>query len=155
MAKVLNLCSPGAGVRFSLSSTTYQNNSLVILEDIGEGGDALLCVTDLTACCRRPYTENKITGNWHFPNGTRVPSSGSQRDLYRTRGQMVVLLHRRRGGEDGVYSCEIPDAMNVSQTIYIGVYTAETGEQYINNYSTVFMLQMSGEDFVSWCTHHR
>ena len=29
---------------------------------------------------------------------------------------------------DGVYRCEIPDAMNVNQTLYIGVYTNNTGE---------------------------
>ena len=96
------------------------------LEDIGEGGDALLCVTDLTTCCRPPYSNT--TGNWFFPNGTRVPSSGAQWDFHRTTGQSVKLLHRRRGGEDGIYSCEIPDAVNVTQTIYIGVYTADTGE---------------------------
>ena len=53
---------------------------------------------------------------------------------------MEVLLHRRRGGKDGVYHCEIRNAMNVTQTIYIGVYTTDTGEQYINNYTTVLKL---------------
>ena len=117
---------PCEGVRFSLNGTTYQNNSLVTLEDIGEGYDALLCMTDLTACCRRPYTDSNVQlaiGNWFFPNGTRVPASGIQRDFHRTRGQSVVRLQRRRGGEDGIYSCVIPDAMNVIQTIYIGVYS--------------------------------
>ena len=106
------------------------NNSNVTLEDIGEGDDALLCITNQTACCRPPYTGDMrlALGNWFFPNGTRVPSSGNQWDFHRTRGQMVVLLHRRRGGEEGVYRCEIPDAMNVNQTVYIGVYSASTGE---------------------------
>ena len=42
----------------------------------------------------------------------------------------MVGLNRRRGGEDGIYRCEIPDSANVNQTIYIGVYTANssTGE---------------------------
>ena len=34
----------------------------------------------------------------------------------------MVRLQRRRGGEEGTYRCEIPDAKNVIQTIYIGVY---------------------------------
>ena len=34
----------------------------------------------------------------------------------------MVHLHRRRGGVEGTYRCEIPDAKNVTQTIYIGVY---------------------------------
>ena len=76
MQTSLTYFPPGAGnLTFSLKNTTYQNNSLVALEDIGEGDDALLCITELTACCQPPYTgemEPDI-GNWFFPNGTRVP----------------------------------------------------------------------------------
>ena len=125
------MASSFSGIRFSLNGTTYQNNSLVTLEDIGEGGDALLCVTDQPACCQPPHTQflsQSAIGNWFFPNGTRVPSSSQLWDFYRIGGQMVVLLHRRRGGENGIYCCEIPDAMNVTQYIYIGVYTENTGE---------------------------
>ena len=101
------------------------------LEEIGEGDDALLCVTDQTACCRPPYTdplESGAIGNWFFPNGTRVPSSNSQWNFHRTRGRMMLLLHRRRGEVEGIYSCVVPDAMNVTQTICIGVYSADAGE---------------------------
>ena len=130
--------SGAGGVRFSLNGTVYQNNSLVSLEDIGESYDgALLCVTDQPACCGYPYTG--YPGNWYFPNGTRVPAYGIyiqpglyiQLGFYRTRGHMVVRLHRRRGGVSGIYRCEIRDAMNVTQTIYIGLYTANTGEWYM------------------------
>ena len=124
-----------AGVRFWLRGTTYQNNSLVTLEDIGVGDGALLCVTDLTACCRPPFTGqgpaymSAAVGNWFFPNGFRVPSSSNQRDFHRTRGLGMILMHRRGGGVNGIYSCEIPDATNVTQTIYIGVYSrADPGE---------------------------
>ena len=97
------------------------------LEDIGVEDNALFCMTNLTACCRAPYTgENgRNLGNWFFPNETRVPSKG---DISRSRAKMVICLNRRGGGEDGIYRCEIPDAMNVIQTIYIGVYTASTGK---------------------------
>ena len=123
--------------RFSLNGTTYHNNSIVTLEDIGKEGDALLCMTNFTACCRSPYTDENMNmsaiGNWFFPNGSRVPSRSSNGvsvsgTFYRTRGRMVVLLHRRRGGEEGIYHCEIPDSANVTQTIYIGVYTVNSGE---------------------------
>ena len=122
----------GAGnVTFSLRNTTYQNNSLVTLEDIGEDDDALLCVTDLTACCRPPYTGEMGAdiGNWFFPNGTRVPNeddnitSALLWDFYRTSSHSMILLNRRRGGVNGIYRCEIPDALGVTQTIYI-----ETGK---------------------------
>ena len=122
---------PGAGdVWFSLSGTTYQNNSCVTLEDIGERDDSLLCMTNFTTCRIPPYTGDNasVLGNWYFPNNTRVPSSGTHEDFYITRGQMVVALNRIRGGVEGIYLCEIPDSMNVTQTIYIGVYTASTGE---------------------------
>ena len=121
----------GAGVvQFSLNGTTYQNNSLVNLEDIGENDTALLCITNLTACCR---VENRSAlGQWFLPDGTSVASSGQQRDFHRTRGPMMVLLQRRRGGVDGIYRCEIiPDSTHVyqtNQTIYIGVYNKSTGE---------------------------
>ena len=111
---------------------TYQNNSLVVLEDIGEGGDALFCITDFFNCCTPLYTSEmkSVLGNWFFPNETRVPSSGHNWDFHRTRGHMVVRLHRRRGGEEGIYCCEIPDAKNVTQTIYIGVYSASTYREH-------------------------
>ena len=98
------------------------------LEDIGEGDDALLCITNQTACCQAPYTGGPALGNWFFPNRSRVPSGNANEDFFRTRGQMVVRMKHRRGGVDGIYRCEIPDAMNVTQTIYIGVYSATTGE---------------------------
>ena len=84
-------------------------------------------MTNLTARCIHNFTGTGSTlGNWFFPNGTRVPSSGDQWDFYRTGGQSVVKINRRRGGVEGIYRCEIPDSMNVTQTIYIGVYTAKT-----------------------------
>ena len=121
---------PGEGdVWFSLRGTTYQNNSCVTLEDIGEGDGALLCRTNKTDCCTRQLNGTATAlGNWFFPNGTRVPSSGNQWNFHRTRGQMVVYLKRRRGGVEGIYHCEIPDSMSVNQTIYIGVYTTSSGE---------------------------
>ena len=100
------------------------------LEDIGEGNDnALLCVTNLTACCQHPYIgKGSPSGNWFFPNETRVPSNSQQWDFYRTRGHMEVHMQRRGGGVEGIYRCEIPDSTSVNQTIYIGVYTASSGE---------------------------
>ena len=128
-----------------LKGTIYQNNSLVTLEDIGEHFNALLCITDLTACCRRSDTGGPFSlGNWFFPNGTRVPSSvvdenGTWWEFYRTRGQMVVHMNRRRGGVTGIYRCVIPDALNVTQTIYLGVYKASTGEFTCNQIWLIVM----------------
>ena len=108
----------------------------MILEDIGkDNDDGLLCMTDQPSCCHSDDTGNVsgARGNWFFPNGTIIPSSGHHWDFHRTRSQMVVRLHRRRGGVDGIYRCEIPDAMNVTQAIYIGVYDT-TGKPLPTHY---------------------
>ena len=118
---------PCAGnVWFSLNDTTYQNNSCVALEDIGENDTALLCMTKFTSCCKVGNGPN--LGKWYFPNRTEVPSAGDQWDFYRTRGHTVVRMHHRGGGVEGIYRCDIPDAMNITQSIYIGVYSASSGE---------------------------
>ena len=132
-------------VWLSLNGITYQNNSLVTLEDIGENDTALLCITNQTTCCRPLNTGEKgfSIRNWIFPNDTKVPSSsvnGTQWNFYRERGQMVVYLYRRRCGVDGIYYCKIPDSLNVTQTIYIGVYTATTGELYLHSFSAVVIV---------------
>ena len=122
-------------VGFTFKGATLSNNSLVTLDDIGEGDDALRCMTDNTSCCRPPYTRNlsqSALGNWFFPNGSRVPSSVSHWDFHRTRGDMMVLLHKRRGGVDGVFHCVVPDKEGIEQTTYIGVYTSGTGEWYMH-----------------------
>ena len=123
------------------------------LEDIGEGDNALNCVTNITACCNQPGN-----GNWFFPNGTRVPSSGEQWDFHTTKGQMVVRLNRRRVAVDGIYRCEITDPMNVDLTIYVGVYTASTGKWYMytlvlfNSFATLLQcFQKSGSHIASLC----
>ena len=126
----------GEGFRFSLNGRTYQNNSLVALDDIGENGNALLCLTDNTMCCARAQVPGGgILGDWFYPNGTRVPNTIINRyyerwEFYRNRGQSVVRLHRRRGGVTGIYHCVIPDTAGVNQTLYIGVYTASTGKPF-------------------------
>ena len=115
----------------------------MVLEDIGEGDGALLCITNQTACCSSNYAGGLALGNWFFPNGTRVPSKGNNWDFFRARDQMVVRMNRRRGGVEGIYRCEIPDAMNVTQTIYIGVCSVSTGEwsSLFCSYYSAYMLR--------------
>ena len=123
------------------------------LEDIGKRDDALLCMTNQTACCRHPYTGymGPAIGNWYFPNGTRVLSSGA--DFYRDRGQMVVRLNRRRGGVEGIYRCVIPDTLGFIQTIYIGVYLANTGSgTYILLYLSTTVVTLIYGMFYYWNT---
>ena len=80
----------------------------------------------LSGCAENRCCEG--VGSWFFPNKTRVPSHGNRWDFFRTRGQMVVHINRKRGGVNGIYRCLIPDARNVTQTMYIGVCSAKTSE---------------------------
>ena len=81
-------------------------------------------------------------GNWFFPNGTTIntPGKGTDWDIYRTRGEMAVLMQRKRGGIDGIFRCDIPDEMNVTQTIYTGVYSANTGKYYMYISAAVYFI---------------
>ena len=114
------------------------------LEDIGEDDDdPLLCLTDLATCCRGRDTYGwGALGNWFYPNGTAVPNAVIDIingvniiwKFYRNRGPSVVRMNRRDGGVNGIYRCEIPISLGPSivyQNIYIGVYTASTGELYM------------------------
>ena len=115
----------GAGYPSFWLRGTHQNNSLVTLEDIGNDQDGLCC---MTCCCCSPSISN-----WFYPNGTKVPSEIVEWDFYH-RGysySTTIYMHRRRGGVNGIYRCMIPDTRNVTQNIYIGVYTATTGELYM------------------------
>ena len=85
-------------------------------------------MTDNTTCCARDQSPDRGTlGDWYYPNGTGVTNNGELWDFYRNTNPGLVRMIRRRGGVDGIYHCEIPDTTGVDQTIYIGVYTANTG----------------------------
>ena len=120
-------------VALVLNGTVIPNHGLVLLEDIGESDAALLCKTDLVACCRSYDTGSGPLGYWFFPNGTEVPNfiinvQGLMWDFYRNRGPSVVRMNRRRGGVNGIYRCKIPNQNGVSQSLYVGVYTRNTGK---------------------------
>ena len=117
------------GVVVVLNGAIIPNHGFVLLDNIGEPPNSLRCLTDNIACCARAQSPGRgILGDWYYPNGTGVANSGVMWEFYRNRGQSVVRLNRRRGGVTGIYRCEIPDAAGVDQTMFIGVYTANTGK---------------------------
>ena len=105
-----------------LRNQTYLNNSIVAINDIGEGDNALLCVTDKPDCC--DIQDNKI-GEFYYPNNNSAVPNGhsSNNSLYRNRGPQVVRLNRRNNvfSPHGVYRCEIPDSTEEKQNIYINI----------------------------------
>ena len=74
---------------------------------------------------------------------------------------MKVTLHRRRGGVEGIYRCVISDSTNVTQTIYIGLYTACTGGRHLLYTSVcipthtphqLLVMQLKSEEKPGWVT---
>lgn len=107
----------------SLNGNRLANNSVVVLQDIGEGECALACYTNFTGCCA-----SSRTGEWYFPNGSAVGIEGNKEDFYRSRSSMVVHLHRRYNamGPTGIYCCNIPGS---DGNLCVGAYNLGDGKQ--------------------------
>ena len=110
--------------QFEFRGDVLVNNSYIHRGYIGEGhSDSLHCVTDNSDCCRNGE------GNWYDERGEEVQQGpvGDSDRLYVTRGNGVVYLNRRRGGQSGMWRCDIPDSNGVQQSIYIYLGTSKTG----------------------------
>ena len=98
----------------------YPNNSVVNLTDIGEGYDALHCITNLTTCCRG--ADGGSVGEWFLPGKTSPVIRMNADSFARSGGPSAVLLNRRTGtGPTGLYTCQVPDGSSMERTLYIGV----------------------------------
>ena len=114
------------GVGILLNGVIYANNSIVNITDIGTGSAALLCTTTNTHCCS---SRNRETW-WFFPNGSRVQNNGGL-PYYRTRNtnpQSVLLHCNPQGTTTGLFHCDILDASEAVQSLYVGIYTSTTGK---------------------------
>ena len=81
--------------QFEFRGDVLVNNSLILRPYIGEShNDSLHCVTDNSDCC------SNGEGNWYDVTGGEVHQGpdGDSDSLYVTRGDGVVYLNRRRGG---------------------------------------------------------
>ena len=123
--------SCATGIGFTLNNVQYTNNSVVTITDIGTDSAALHCTTTYIPCC---FSGPPPGTNWYFPNGSRV-SNINTLPYYRSRtdGRIsppgAVLLHRNPGATTtGIFCCDILDATGTFQSIYVGIYTATTGE---------------------------
>ena len=120
---VVNSCSYP---QFEFREDVLTHNSFILRGgsvNIGEGqNDSLHCVTDNLDCC------NNGQGNWYDVTGREVQQGpDGDSNLYVTRGYGVVYLNRRRGGQSGMWRCDIPDSNGVQQSIYIYLGTSATG----------------------------
>ena len=116
--------------RFEFGSRVLPNNSYIFCGDIGEGvNNSLRCVTDYSNEDFSDGSESGM-GNWYDEKGMEVhQGAGGDSDLYVTRGDGVVYLNRRnmRGGQSGMWRCDIPDRTGTTQSIYIYTGTRMTG----------------------------
>ena len=99
----------------------------MLLSDIGEGSNALFCLTSRTQCCTTEAGLNK--GGWRFPNSSFVETTNNYK-FYRTRGYSSVLLNQRSNALEptGIFTCRIPTIQSeINTDLYIGVYD-DTGE---------------------------
>ena len=100
------------------------------LTEIGEERNALLCITNKNTCCK---LRSSIIREWYFPNGSQVRLIGDGANLYRNRGPSVVRLNRRNKATSptGIFQCEIPSAIQLSNIIYIGIYHVGQGNFHL------------------------
>ena len=101
------------------------------MNNIGEGDNALLCMTDNPACCKPPNGP-KTQGDFYYPNNNSAVGFSSMNSLYRNRGPQVVRLNRGSTAiPSGIYRCAIPDFDNITQNIHINI-TSGMETHYIN-----------------------
>lgn len=100
--------------------TSTCNNTVVLVDDIGEEENALLCITNNADCCSGSIR----AGEFYFPNSNSpVLISREGGDFYRNRGTQLIRLNRRNGATSptGIFRCEIPDAKGVMQNMLINI----------------------------------
>ena len=128
IVQLLKIKFHNPGVFLTLGGEPIPAGGNILIGEIGEGdGGALLCVTDLTQCCRvidTPSAGVPALGNWFYPNGTAVPVDGDGYDFYRNRDTGIVRLNRRNNAMSptGLFCCVVPDATftNTNTCINIG-----------------------------------
>ena len=71
----------------------------------------------------------RALGNWYFPDESALEPERAN-NFYKNRGPSVVRLHKKPSitSPTGIYRCDIPDDNGVSQSIFVGVYPMEQGE---------------------------
>ena len=115
-----------AEVGFFLAGNLLPFNSIVLLSDIGEGGEALVCFTDSTECCIR-------RGAWLQPSGAYV-RIGIHSVASHSRADRIILLNRMNfvPGLTGIFTCLVPSAGDsTALPYYVGIYEgADEGESY-------------------------
>ena len=131
MSRLRFVClSCATGIGLTLNSVQYTNNSVVNITDIGTGSAALICTTTRLGCCL-----SSDGSHWYFPDGSLVQRTATT--YYRTRtnfgGGTIRLNRNPEATTTGIFRCDILDASGDLQSLYVGIYTATTGEPCTTN----------------------
>ena len=120
-------------MQVELSSTNYTtNNSAVLLDEIGENSNPLVCRIDLSPCCRASRK-----GDWFYPNGTRV--------LYIYSENFGYLFHRSRDDEMRVFLWRLPGTLSPmgSYCCQVLIPTVAQNESFCVFLSKSYMLTLN------------
>ena len=128
-----NITCPDSDVYLSLDGVFIPNHGYVIISDIGSDGNTgtpLLCNTNRSP----PTGDSHSGGDWISPTNVTLDTLNSNSDTVsgfaRNRGPMVVRLWRDSDTYppvEGIYRCEVMDATNSLQTVYVGLYNNDGG----------------------------
>ncbi len=116
---------------------------MIVWSEIGEGGGSLFCLTNNTTCCEA--TSN--SGNWVDTNNDAI-TDRIINDVYQERRRNSILLQRQEMAStpEGIFRCDIVDANNTMQHLYVGVYNKSGNSEcmaiFINiHYDKIFYMQ--------------
>ena len=132
----------------SFRGMNLPNHGYVDLGLVGDpetsSGDAVQCHTDIQACCSAAESGIR-TGDWDFPDDTRVPfSSDDDADIHAQRTAQRVELRRRDDAlsPSGIYRCDImvngDDNIPERETVYVGIYGSAGTCTLYNTYTYVY-----------------
>ena len=119
------LFTSSTDVYLSLNDEVIPNHGYVEISDIGSSDtDALLCHTNRPP----PIGDVSSGGHWFAPDGDRVGNIGSP-GFGRNKAPMLVRLRRTTGtaADEGIYRCDVNDATETSQSVYVGLYSTGRG----------------------------
>ena len=115
----------------SFMGQTLANNSYVDFSLVGiSDSNSVVCHTDLSTCCSK--SQGVHHGDWHFPNGSKLPFSG---DIFESRrAQRVDLLQSGGNSPGGIYCCSIATNaihddydISVRENVCVGLYSSNGG----------------------------
>ncbi len=111
---------------FVLKGTFYPPNSSINYANIGRDNEALRCVSPVLSCCRSSEPR------WLLPNGTSVLRNRGNKNVYRTRNDSSVDLHRTIDAymPTGLYTCIIFKTTN--QITRLHIYLQLPGMRYLS-----------------------